>query len=502
MSTFDVENARFNKEMRMLETSDPVHAELFNAMFGQLIKNDTFIEKVINELKNNVTKMVETTMSKDITNEITWFDKGEYNQKVYMSGGVIFFKCQYTSSTGYATKIATIPRKYCPKNNERLNAFELYNDRTTNKIFNVTVNYLNGNVDIQIDNKEGGNIGGSCEIQGFWIVENKDGISPIWQGLFMDSTLSKSGTPADAKATGDAISKKLSKSGWNGNKYLCTDDDGNVVEKEATVGVINIDSELDQESENPVQNKVVKAEIDSLSREINSIKNNNGISHNSIYRENFLGEEITDAQLASIYNGTFEEMYVGSYWLFNNVAYTIAAFNYFKGKGNPECTQNHIVLVPASVPSGWVGTMWNSNSTGHGYTNSLMFTIALENIKRELETIFGSHLMTYHSLLPSNVLEGHITESTWKQISFNLMTEEMIFGSQINGRSARKLEATQLPLFKYNHEMIGKDYWLMDIANEIDYCAIGEYGQADFRGASERHGIRPYICIRGQQTNI
>ena len=47
-----------------------------------------------------------------------------------------------------------------------------------------------------------------------------------------DTTLTQSGIPADAKATGDEISKKLNKSGWNSNKYLGTDESGNVIEKE------------------------------------------------------------------------------------------------------------------------------------------------------------------------------------------------------------------------------------------------------------------------------
>ncbi len=108
--------------------------------------------------------------------------------------------------------------------------------------------------------------------------------------------------------------------------------------------------------------------------------------------------------------------------------------------------------------------------------------------------------MTYRSLLPSAVSGSgttvNISETTWVDVCCNLMSEEMVFGCRINGKPARKIEAFQFPLFRYNPELVGSDYWLIDIANEIDYCAIGEYGQADFRAAGERHGIRPYICIK------
>ncbi len=43
MANFDTENAGFNPNLRMLETSDPCHADTFNALFKQLINNDVAI---------------------------------------------------------------------------------------------------------------------------------------------------------------------------------------------------------------------------------------------------------------------------------------------------------------------------------------------------------------------------------------------------------------------------------------------------------------------------
>lgn len=40
MSNFDISGAVFNDQLRMLETTDPAHADVFNALFGQLIQND------------------------------------------------------------------------------------------------------------------------------------------------------------------------------------------------------------------------------------------------------------------------------------------------------------------------------------------------------------------------------------------------------------------------------------------------------------------------------
>ena len=40
MSYFDISGAVFNNQLRELETSDPAHADVFNAVFRQLINND------------------------------------------------------------------------------------------------------------------------------------------------------------------------------------------------------------------------------------------------------------------------------------------------------------------------------------------------------------------------------------------------------------------------------------------------------------------------------
>lgn len=47
MANFDISGARFNDQLRMLETTDPVHADLMNSMFGQLIKNDVAMRDAV-----------------------------------------------------------------------------------------------------------------------------------------------------------------------------------------------------------------------------------------------------------------------------------------------------------------------------------------------------------------------------------------------------------------------------------------------------------------------
>lgn len=57
MANFEIDEdqAALIRELRKLETSDPVHANVYNALFEKLINNDAFLERLAN-------KMIEKSM--------------------------------------------------------------------------------------------------------------------------------------------------------------------------------------------------------------------------------------------------------------------------------------------------------------------------------------------------------------------------------------------------------------------------------------------------------
>lgn len=57
MANFEIneDQAALIRELRKLETSDPVHANVYNALFEKLINNDAFLERLAN-------KMIEKSM--------------------------------------------------------------------------------------------------------------------------------------------------------------------------------------------------------------------------------------------------------------------------------------------------------------------------------------------------------------------------------------------------------------------------------------------------------
>lgn len=49
MTTFDTSNPSFNALLRMMETTDKGHANLFNDLFGKLINNDVFLKAYVDQ---------------------------------------------------------------------------------------------------------------------------------------------------------------------------------------------------------------------------------------------------------------------------------------------------------------------------------------------------------------------------------------------------------------------------------------------------------------------
>lgn len=50
MSYFDISGATFDENLRKLETSDPAHADVFNALLGQLINNDVALKEAVTKI--------------------------------------------------------------------------------------------------------------------------------------------------------------------------------------------------------------------------------------------------------------------------------------------------------------------------------------------------------------------------------------------------------------------------------------------------------------------
>lgn len=228
-------------------------------------------------------------------------------------------------------------------------------------------------------------------------------------------------------------------------------------------------------------------------------------AHNAIYRGKNLGTAVTDEQWAAISAGTFEDLYIGDYWVINGVNWRIAAFDYYYNTGDTNCDTHHVTVVPDTAL--YTAQMNTTNDTTGAYVGSAMYTKNLANVKTAINNAFGSaHILSHRQYLQNAVTSGYASGGSWYDSTVELMTEQnvygcKVFGNCINGTSfpnSYTVDKSQYPLFALNPRManIRATYWLRDVASAAYFCYVSYNGYAGTGNASLAYGVRPAFSIK------
>lgn len=228
-------------------------------------------------------------------------------------------------------------------------------------------------------------------------------------------------------------------------------------------------------------------------------------AHNSVYRGANLGTSVTSAQWAAIQAGTFDDMYIGDYWVIGGVTYRIAAFDYYLRAGDTDMTTHHVTLVP-DVPM-YTHVMNDTNVTTGGYVGSKMYTSGLTQAKNTINTAFGStHVLTHRQYLSNAVTNGRPSGGSWYDSTVELMTEQNVYGGKIfgagnDGSSVPALytvDKSQYPLFAFRPDLISnrQTFWLRDVVSAAGFANVNDGGSANANDASNVRGVRPAFSIK------
>lgn len=229
-------------------------------------------------------------------------------------------------------------------------------------------------------------------------------------------------------------------------------------------------------------------------------------AHNSIYRGKNLGTSVTAAQYAAIKAGTFEDMYIGDYWVIGGVTYRIAAFDYYYRAGDTDCTTHHVTLVPDA--NMYTHCMNDTSVTTGAYVGSKMYTEGLNQAKETINAAFGSaHVLNHRQYLQNAVTDGYASGGSWYDSTVELMTEQNVYGGKIfsniqNGTALANsytVDKSQYPLFAFRPDMISNRqwFWLRDVVTAAYFAVVGSDGRAAYTDASVAVGVRPAFSIIG-----
>lgn len=227
--------------------------------------------------------------------------------------------------------------------------------------------------------------------------------------------------------------------------------------------------------------------------------------HNGIYRGKNLGTSVTAEQYAAISAGTFEDLFIGDYWVIDGVNWRIAAFDYWLHCGDTECTTQHVVIVPD--PNLDSQKMNDSNIVTGAYVGSKMYTEYMATAKNKVKSAFGAaHILSHRSYLKNAVTNGYESAGAWYDSEIELMTEQQVYGCKVFGNvtcgtnvpASYTIDKTQFPLFALEPSRICNraNWWLRGVASATYFCGVGSDGTCLCYGASYSCGVRPAFGIK------
>lgn len=223
-------------------------------------------------------------------------------------------------------------------------------------------------------------------------------------------------------------------------------------------------------------------------------------NHRNVFRGKNLGGSVTGEQLAAIQNGTFEDLWLGDYWVINGINWRIADFDYWYNTGDTRFTRHHLVIIPDNGL--YLAQMNSTNTVSGGYVNSEMHTTNLNRAKNTVSSAFGSALLTHREYLTDAESGGHATGANWYDSTVEIPNEIMIYGTNImasaspgdflayRGTNSKK----QLALFRTT-SAFRSDMWLRDISAIERFTYEDSNGVVTFAQATYQVNVRPVFAI-------
>lgn len=227
------------------------------------------------------------------------------------------------------------------------------------------------------------------------------------------------------------------------------------------------------------------------------------INHRNVYRGKNLGSSVTAAQKAAIQNGTFDDLFIGDYWVIGGKNWRIADMDYFLRCGDTDFNKHHLVIVPDS--SLYYAKMNESNTTDGGYVGSEMYKSGLDSAKATINSAFGDMVLTHRTYLVNAVSNGKPSGGAWFDENVALMNEVMVYGTHYfepanDGTTIPtkySVGNSQFALMRLNPRMIKtrETYWLQNVVSSAYFASVSNYGHTGYVGASGSFGVRPYAII-------
>lgn len=224
-------------------------------------------------------------------------------------------------------------------------------------------------------------------------------------------------------------------------------------------------------------------------------------AHNAICRGKKLGNTLTSKMLASIRDGSFNDLYVCDYIETEDNIYRFMDFDYFleccSSASGGRIERHHAILVPDKAMSSSAIDNYpevTQPKETHMYVNKL------PEVTQTLKGIFGNDNVAMMDRIITKTVNGESTGWDWVNVGADLLTEVMVMGHSSWGQWVgfqTGIMKGQLAGFRYSHSLMcsNEDYWLRDKRSATNYALISSDGYSSSDTGSLQHGVRPFFVI-------
>ena len=236
----------------------------------------------------------------------------------------------------------------------------------------------------------------------------------------------------------------------------------------------------------------------------------NAAAHNAMPpRFKNLGTTATSDIYAAIKAGTFDDIFVGDYFMVGDNKIYIGALDWYLNCGDTNCTEHHALLVPGN--NLYTYHMNAADTTEGGYVGSDMYKNGLTQAKQFFNDAVGeAHILKHRQYLVNAVTNGKPTGTDWYDSTVELMNENMVYGGKQfspmpdgsdpwNTCRNYTIDKGQIPLFQHAPWLICNRawYWLRDVVSAAAFADVDSYGYCDCSNASYTRGVRPVAGLIG-----
>ena len=223
--------------------------------------------------------------------------------------------------------------------------------------------------------------------------------------------------------------------------------------------------------------------------------------HNAICRGKKLGNALTSEMLASIRDGSFNDLYVCDYIETEDNIYRFMDFDYFLGccssASGGRIERHHAILVPDKVMS---SSAIDNYPEATQPKETHMYVNKLPEVTQTLKGIFGNDNVAMMDRVITKTVNGESTGWDWVNVGADLLTEVMVMGHSSWGQWVgfqTGIMKGQLAGFRYSHYLMcsNEDYWLRDKRSATNYALISSDGYSSSDTGSLQHGVRPFFVI-------